>query len=333
MRNERSLEPTRTLAHPSKLLTAGDSALFVADTGHHRVLMLEIDPAARSARIVRTFGDGTAGFVDGADEVARFHSPHGLAHRGSTLYVADTENHAVRAIDLATGVVRTIAGTGEKAARHIETSTTPRNQALRSPWSLWIDPPRLFIAMAGSHQIFALEDEHELYPFAGDGREALVDGPVLRASFNRPSDLAGSEHALFVADAEASAVRKIALVGQPVVETLVGTGSFDWGDRDGVGGEVRLQHPNGLAFDGLLFIADSYNHKIKHMDPSTKKLARLIGTGEPGHVDGAFRKARFFQPEGLAVRENRLFIADTNNHAIRVADLDKHQVWTLTIAD
>ncbi|MCY2961946.1 MAG: alkyl hydroperoxide reductase [Planctomycetota bacterium] len=324
---------SRTLAHPSKLLVTSGSTLFVADSGHHRILQLEVDDAHRSARIEREIGSGTPGFADGALDVARFHDPHGMAASGSTLYVADTGNHAIRAVDLAQGIVRTIAGTGSIGHAPVQDGGDPLRIPLRSPWSLWLDRPRLFVALAGSHQVVVIEDELDLRPFAGNGAERLHDGPALQAGFNQPSDLVGGGGALYIADPEASAIRRVSLIGRPVVETLVGAGLFDWGDVDGFGPRVRLQHPMGLALDGLLYVADTYNHRIKHMDVASQQVAALAGSGEPGHQDGGFTRARFRRPEGLVVRGRHLFVADTGNHVIRVCDLGSREVWTLTIAD
>ena len=229
--------------------------------------------------------------------------------------------------------MRTIAGTGEIGRGPLRDGGDPRSIALRSPWSLWLDRPRLFVALAGSHQIAAIDDEIDVRLFAGDGSERLGDGPAHTASFNQPSDLVGGGGALYIADPEASAIRRAALIGKPHVETLVGQGLFEWGDVDGFGPRVRLQHPMGLALDGLLFIADTYNHRIKHMDVLSCQVASLAGTGEPGHQDGGFTRSRFQAPEGLAVRGRHLFVADTGNHVIRVCDLGSREVWTLTIAD
>lgn len=331
---ERAREPARALRYPARVLPAGDGRLFVADSGHHRVLALALDPDGRRARVQQVFGDGAAGLVDGPAESARFNSPHGLSLAGETLYVADSDNHAVRAIDLASGRVRTLAGTGAKAHGGY-TLGEPTETALRSPWAvLALDPTLVFIAMAGSHQIWVLLNGNQLGPFAGSGREALADGPRAEAGFNQPSDLAYAGGYLFVADPEASAVRAVTLDADPRVFTLVGQGLFEFGDVDGTGGEVRLQHPTGLAFDHaarVLYVADSYNHKIKRLDPTTGRVDTLIGTGRPGAADGPLATAELYEPEGVAVHDGRLFIADTNNHAIRVADLEAGEVYTLGI--
>ncbi|MCB0073216.1 MAG: hypothetical protein KDE20_17220, partial [Caldilineaceae bacterium] len=328
-------EPPRLLHYPSKLLPAVGDRLFVADTGHHRLLEVQLSLDGLSGEVVRTFGTGAAGLQDGHITAAQFHDPHGMALLGNTLYVADTENHAIRAIDLVREEVRTGAGTGRMGRGGRVTSTDPRAIDLRSPWALALLDDALFIAMAGSHQIWvrlydAQNSAARMGVFAGTGAEALVDGPRDEAAFNQPSDLVLSMGHLFIADAEASAVRAIGLDEEMRVMTLVGQGLFEFGDVDGQGATVRLQHPTGLATDGrLLYIADTYNHKIKTLDPITGDVRTLIGMGAPGADDGPFAQATLYEPEGLAYLDGRLYIADTNNHAVRVADLATGEISTL----
>ena len=332
VRLDRMAEPRRALKYPAKLLLAPDETLFVADTGHHRLLEVKLTDDQRG-QVGRIFGSGQAGLKDGPSAEAAFHDPHGMALMGNTLYVADTENHAIRAIDLEDGWVRTVAGTGQKAHGRL-TMGGPTDVALRSPWALWTEQNILLIAMAGSHQIWALVGEERLGIFAGNGREALVDGPLVEASFNQPSDLdAGFGH-MFVADSEASAIRAISMGEAAQVMTLVGQGLFEFGDVDGVGGMVRLQHPTGLAFhEGLVYIADSYNHKIKTLDPTTGEVKTLIGAGHAGHADGPFLEAQLFEPEGVIAHGDKLYIADTNNHLIRIANLPNKMLGTLRLND
>lgn len=186
--------------------------------------------------------------------------------------------------------------------------------------------------MAGFHQIWVCLEDDQLGPFFGNGREALVDGTAMESSFNQPSDLAWGLGHIFVADSEASAIRAIALQENPKVVTLIGLGLFEFGDVDGLGSTVRLQHPTGLTFaDGLVYIADSYNHKIKTFDPTTGRVETLIGTGQAGQADGPFAQAELFEPEGVVAANGRLYIADTNNHLIRVADLTSGALHTLTL--
>lgn len=328
---EGAVAPARPLRYPAKVLAAG-GMLFVSDTGHHRVIELALDEGVQAGEVLRVFGSGEPGLTDGAAATARFNAPHGLALHDGTLYVADTDNHAIRAIDLARGEVRTVAGTGEKASGSFALGD-PTETPLRSPWDLLAVDGALFIAMAGSHQIWVLLDEAQLGPFAGSGREELVDGPRERAGFNQPSGLAFDGATLYVADAEASAVRAIALDAAPQVRTLVGEGLFEFGDRDGVAGHVRLQHPTGITWAGdALVIADSYNNKLKRLDPATRRVTTLVGDQAPGDVDGPFSAAHLYEPEGVsAASDGLLFVADTNNHLIRVADPQREMLWTLML--
>jgi hypothetical protein len=329
---ERIQEPIRPLNYPAKVLLTDKGMLYIADTGHHRILEVQLDEEGLAGDIVRVFGSGQPGLQDGPADTATFHGPHGLALSGDTLYVADTENHAIRAIELEQSLVRTVAGTGEKAHGSFNLGQ-PTDTPLRSPWALLVVDDIIFIAMAGIHQIWALLQEEQIGPFFGNGREALVDGDQMQSSFNQPSDLSLGMGYMFVADSEASAIRAISLLEQkPHVVTLVGQGLFEFGDVDGMGSIVRLQHPTGLTFyDGLVYIADSYNHKIKTLDPTTGQVKTLIGMGQPGQADGAFGEAELFEPEGIVAANGRLYIADTNNHLVRVANLASETLYTLML--
>jgi hypothetical protein len=136
---------------------------------------------------------------------------------------------------------------------------------------------------------------------------------------------------LFVADSEISSVRQIDLRSEKV-GTLVGGDLFQFGDVDGTGDNVRLQHPLGIMFhEGKIYLADTYNHKIKVIDPNMRTCKTLFGKREPGHKDGVDNEPRFYEPSGLAFLGSKLYIADTNNHAIRVADLHSKEVKSVTL--
>lgn len=195
-------EPDRPLRFPAKILLSGDR-LFISDTGHHRIIEVRLDEDGLGGEVGRVFGCGEAGLGDGPADQARFNSPRGLSLAGDPengiLYVADTDNHAVRAISLPGGAVTTVAGTGQKA--HGRRSLgLPAQTALRSPWAVLALGGYLFIAMAGSHQVWVLTGENQVGPFAGNGVEDLVDGALGEASFNQPSDLAFGMGYLFVVD-------------------------------------------------------------------------------------------------------------------------------------
>ena len=153
------------------------------------------------------------------------------------------------------------------------------------------------------------------------------------AQLAQPCGIASDGEMLFFADSETSSVRSAGLDGNGRVQTIVGLDLFTFGDVDGVGQQVRLQHNQGIDFhDGALFIADTYNNKVKKISPATREVTTFLGSGETGHRDGIGQQARFHEPSGVSVADGMMYIADTNNHAIRVADLNTREVTTLAIS-
>jgi hypothetical protein len=252
-----------------------------------------------------------------------------MALAGDNLYVADTENHLIRRLDLKARTVETVAGTGQQSRQYFK-SGPARSIALNSPWDLQLVGRVLYIAMAGPHQIWKMDlDKNEVSTFAGSGREARLDGPLLDSGFAQPSGIATNGKILYVADSESNIIRAIDIAAGRV-ETIVGGDLFEFGDVDGTGDDVRLQHPLGLIpYGDKLLIADTYNHKIKQLDPKRETVTTLFGTGKPGQQDGT--SASFYEPGGLALAKDKLYVADTNNHAIRVVDLKTKQASTLRI--
>jgi sugar lactone lactonase YvrE len=161
----------------------------------------------------------------------------------------------------------------------------------------------------------------------------LSDGPLSSATLAQPSGITTDGAKLYFADSETSSIRAADLEPSGRVRTIIGLDLFVFGDVDGADHRVRLQHPIGITnFDGTLFVADTYNHKIKRVLPATRSAFTLLGTGEPGHRDGPGNQALFSEPSGLSIAGGRVYIADTNNHVIRVADLETSEVSTLDLA-
>ena len=321
------------LLYPGKLLAdAASHRLFVSDTGHNRLVVSDL-----SGKNPVVVGNGRPALVDGPFAKASFNRPQGLSLVGETLYVADTENHVIRAVDLKAKTVTTVAGKGRQASyEEVLESDTMRpalESALSSPWDLTHAPGSslLYVAMAGPHQIWTFDAKAgTIGRFAGSGRENIVDGPLATACFAQPSGLATDGTTLYVADSEVSALRAITLdPKRQVVRTIVGEGLFEFGDADGIGNDVRLQHCLGIALaDGSLYVADTYNNKIKVCDPKARSVKTFAGTGKPGSKDDP---AEFYQPGGLSYAGGKLYVADTNNHKIRVIDPSTDAVSTLAI--
>lgn len=318
------------LAFPGKILAeAKTNRLFISDSNHNRIIITKLD-----GTLLEIIGTGERGAADGAFDHATFHRPQGLALDGDTLYIADTENHLIRRADLKAHTVETVAGTGHQLLEQVEGGPA-RQTAISSPWDLQLIGRTLYIAMAGTHQIWKLDlDKQQLSVFAGSLRwqEARLDGALLDSAFAQPSGLTTDGRAtLYVADAEANIIRAISLSdAPPQVRTLVGGDLSDFGDIDASGDDVRLQHPLGVLYaNGAVFIADTYNHKIKRLDPSARTVKTLAGTGQPGQTDGA--SASFYEPGGLSIAGGKLYVADTNNQAIRIVDARTGETSTLMI--
>ena len=204
---------------------------------------------------------------------------------------------------------------------------------LNSPWDLVLHEGVLYIAMAGFHQIWSLElSTREARPHAGTGRERIVDGALSEAELAQPSGIVTDGERLYFTDSETSAIRTADLGRTGRVETIVGLHLFEFGDIDGVGEQVRLQHPIGIdILDGVLYIADTYNNKIKRVYPDTKMASGFLGSGVAGDADGVAGEAQFHEPAGLSIANGKIYIADTNNHAVRVADIETLEVTTLEL--
>lgn len=307
--------------------------LYIADSGHNRILVSNL-----TGDLQRAIGTGEEGFADGHADEARFRQPHGLAvsEDGSTLYVADTRNHALRAVDTETWTVRTIAGTGERLARFPMPGDDPMEVRMASPWGLAVHEGKLYIGMAGVHQLWVMDLEAKTVEmFAGTSREGLDDGPKLDiATLAQPSGLATDGTFLYWVDPEASAARRVGFGEEALVDTLVGTGLFDYGNQDGGPGEGQLQHAQDLAYlNGTLYIADTYNHAIRALAPGPRELTSVAGSGVRGWADGAGAEAQFNEPGGIAVGNGLLYVADTNNHLVRVVEPTSGMVSTMQLGN
>ena len=306
-----------TLRFPAKAVSLPDGGYLVADAGHHSLAHLAADGETLLARI----GSGERGFADGDAATARFAEPNGLVlvpeHlRGALdadVLVADTVNHALRAVRLSDGQVRTVAGTGEQfmvgASDNVVATGQPEGAdlsgvgydgdplavRLSSPWDVtWSDVLDAFVvAMAGNHTLSALsvarDGSTRIRSLAGTMNEGLLDGPAADAWFAQTSGLAvDADGWVWLADSEVSALRWLdPSAGEPVVGTAVGAGLFDFGFRDGDAAQALLQHPLGLAVlpDGSVLVADTYNGALRRFDPASNEVTTLArDLAEPSDV-------------------------------------------------
>ncbi|KAH9492347.1 NHL repeat-containing protein 2 [Bulinus truncatus] len=357
-----SLEKEKTftthLKFPGKVCYwAERNWLVITDTGNNKIVVTDVNGI-----IQHMIGSGQSGLKDGGFEIAEFFAPQGVACDNHNIYVADTGNHCIRKISFDLQDVKTISGTGFQGSDK-KGGNTFQSQELSSPWDIVIgktpngSSPVLFIAMAGSHQIWVyfLSDTvwfSKSYVagtclcFAGTGQEENRNNSYPeKASFAQPSGLALSlkepVEKLYIADSESSTIRYICL-NDCKVSALVGgerdpTNLFAFGDTDGKGIHAKLQHPLGVAvLNDKLIVADSYNHKIKTVDLKTLMCETLAGTGHPGSMvsSGDFLKSEFSEPGGVSVNDkaNTVYVADTNNHVIKVINLENNIIYKLPLS-
>jgi thiol-disulfide isomerase/thioredoxin len=315
---------TSPLYYPGKVLAdAAGKRLFIADSTNHRIVVTDLNGQHQA-----TIGTGKAGATDGSYARAQFNEPQGMALKNQILYVADRRNHMIRAVDLKTKMVRTIAGNGKPGWNRTEGGPALRT-GLSSPWALHVEGNALFIANAGSFQLWVLElGKGVLSPWAGNGMEELTDGERAQACLAQPSGMSSDGTYLYFADSETSSIRFVAMDGKGPVQTIVGKGLFDFGDKDGTGDEVRMQHCMDVAWvEGDLYVIDTYNHKLKKVD----RVRRTCTTVALESTDAGDTGALFSEPGGLSHANGKLYVADTNAHRIRVVDLKTKKVSTLVL--
>lgn len=322
--SEASKATTTALRYPGKVLADNSSQrVFITDSNHNRIVV-----AGTNGELQHIIGSGRSGRTDGAFDVAEFNHPQGTVLVGNHLYVADTENHLLRDIDLEAQTVSTLAGTGKQSPLGYAGGKLLR-APLNSPWSIAHSDETLYIAMAGPHQIWshALGSDN-IHVYAGSGREDVINGPLKTCAFAQPSEIVADADGkfLYVVDSEGSAIRKVPTNRSGNVTTVAGTSElpngqslFAFGYQNGVGAQARFQHPLGIAvFGDLLFVADSYNHSLRQIELQSAAVSTMAGNGVAGNT---LDPLQLSEPGGLSVSGSSLYIADTNNHRIVVMDL------------
>ncbi|GMU42651.1 MAG: redoxin domain-containing protein [Xanthomonadales bacterium] len=313
----RKPEPRGALRFPTRIV-ATSAHLYVADTGYNRILELGFD-----GRLNRQFGSGNPGHWDARGTEAGFRNPIGLALWKDFLFVADTGNHVLRRVRLLSGDVETIAGNGMCERPGAADIPTPRATPLASPTDVAVINDRLYVAMAGSHQIWQLDQGRgSLNLFVGNGREDGVDGTGSFSSFAQPTALAVVGDQLYVLDASTSALRSVR-VGEARVSTLIQGGLFSDGGSDGPGMVARMCHPTALHADaarGVLWITDALNHKLRVYNLAKNELKT---------VNISYR---MHSPAGVCVAQQSVWIANTDAHEILKLDLKTGKLSRLPIS-
>lgn len=298
--------PAARFSSPASLAAIGTD-LFVADAGNH--VLRKIDAAA----FVTTLAGGplAPGFADGAGAAARFNGPKGVGTDGASIFVADTQNHAIRTVT-AGGVVSTAAGNPPRAGT---TDGTGAAALFRTPAGAAVIGDNVFVADTGNHTIRKITSAGAVTTLAGSpGVSGTTDGSGSGARFTNPQGIVAVGTDLYVADAGNHAIRRVTAAG--AVTTFAGSTAGVQDFVDGTGTAARFRTPRGIATDGsFLFVADTGNHAVRKINIATGAVTTLAGTGNAGYANTS--PALFNGPEGIAVIGVNLYVADTGNHAVR----------------
>lgn len=291
------------LSFPARTKVEGNF-IYIADAGHNQIVITD-----KSGKTIQRIGSGAKGFADGTLEESQFNAPRGFATKGDKIYIADTGNHRLRLIDLGAKTVTTLVGDGKRGSIG----------AIASPWDLaFADDNQIAIANAGTHQLLSYDiKDNKLSVLAGSGREDIIDGKADDAALAQPSGLFYDNGVLYFVDAESSALRQLK---EGEVKTLIGTGLFDFGLKDGKYPEARLQHPQGLSVSkDKVYVADTYNNVIRIYDLKTSELSTL-----------ALNK-KFNEPGDISIVGGEAYIVDTNNNAISRLNLESGEIAVLPV--
>ncbi|MCK7592966.1 thioredoxin-like domain-containing protein [Pseudomarimonas salicorniae] len=311
-------EPRMPLAFPAGL-AVGPSHLYVADTAHHRIL-----ECSHEGRILRTFGSGTPGYVDGHPSECSFNGPRGLHLTRDALFVADTGNHTLRRIALLNGESDTIAGTGQRRQTGEGQGSSPSTTALDTPWAVTGSNDKLYFTQAAAQQVWEYDQvSRSLRCLVGTGQIGFGDGVGDRAMLAQPAGLALVQQSLYVADSAASAIRSVHVSGGQI-HSLIGHGLFEFGRQDGPRQSALLQYPLDVAMDPKspqLWIADTYNSQIRYL--------RLGG----GDLRSLQLDYVLHEPSAIAAGSGALWVANSNSHEVVRIDMESRQVQRLPIGE
>lgn len=268
-------------------------------------------------------GTGATGFQDGAGATAQFSSPEGVTTDGLNLYVVGSVNNKIRRINIATGIVSTVAGTGAAGLMNGAGTVAQFN----GPKGITTDGTNLYVVDVNNHLIRQVAiATGEVSTFAGSSF-GFQDGAGTVAQFNNPVGITTDGISLFVGDTSNNRIRKIDLVTKAVT-TFAGDGTP--GFLEGPGASAQFSAPREITTDGVsLFVADTSNGRIRQINLTTRVVSTIAGDGTTGFQDGPGVSARFDLPFGITTDGTALFVVDRSNHKIRRIQIDTGFVTTL----
>lgn len=307
---------------PIGVTTDGEN-LYICDTYNNSVrkVVLATDTVTT---IAGSYPVNASGFSDGIGTAARFNQPTYITYNSGILYLCDSGNHAIRKMELSTGIVTTIAGSYPAVASGFldNTGTSAR---FNNPRGIETDGTFLYIADSGNHAIRKIELSTGIvttiagaYPVATSG---LIDNTGTSSRFNEPFDLTLDRGILYIADTYNNAIRKI-VISTGIVTTLAGSyPAVSSGYTDGIGIDARFYNPRGITTDGdNVYVSDTYNNVIRKIIVSSARVVTIAGSYpsiESGNIDGDGPESRFGLPREIVYKKSNLYLCDLSNHSIR----------------
>lgn len=292
---------------PAGIATDGLN-LYVADYLNCMIRKVTI----ATGEVTTLAGSTTAGYADGVGKTAKFYYPIGITTDGTNLYIADSGNHMIRQVAIATGEVTTLAGsTAAGSTDGIGTSAR-----FCTPYGIATDGTNLYVAESGNNMIRKVAiATGEVTTLAGSTTSGFVDGSGSAARFSQPSGLTTDGANLYVTDTVNNTIRKV-VIATGEVTTIAGYMTL--GSADGSGISASFHYPGGIATDGTnLYVADTGNNMIRKVVISSSVVTTLAGSTSSGYADGTGTSARFCDLIGIVTDGVNHFVADTGNNAIR----------------
>lgn len=310
--------------NPYGVVIGPDGALYFCDLDNQLIRRLELS----TGRVTTVAGNGQRGHAGdgGPATAASLNMPHEVVFSTTgDLYVVERDGHVVRKVDMKTGIISTVAGTGEPG---FSGDGGPATRAqLRQPHSIAFDPQgRLLVCDIGNHRIRRIDLATGLITtFAGTGeRLPTIDGAAVRVTpLNGPRTMVfDAQGRMYLALREGNAIYRIDT--DETIHHIAGTGVQGYSGDGGPATAATLGGPKGLAIgeSGALYVADTENHVVRKIDVKTGLISTALGDGHRG--DGPEpdpRRCRLARPHGLVVdARGRLFVGDSEAHRIRVVE-------------
>ncbi len=296
---------------PSGITTDGTN-IYVTDSNNHLIRKVVI---ATGAVTTLAGSPGTSGSFDGTGVAARFLFPSGITTDGKNIYVADTDNHLIRKVVIATGAVTTLAGSTGMAG---STDGTGVAAKFYQPHGITTDGTSLYVADSGNNTIRKVAiATGAVTTLAGSaGVRGSTDETGFAARFYRPQGITTDGINLYVTDTHNFVIRKV-VIATGAVSTLAGDALDLPGTTDGNGAEARFSHAYGITTDGTnLYVADSGTSRgaIRMVVIATGTVTTLVG----GTSDISGAGARLYHPQGLTTDGTKLYVTNSANNTINI---------------